>query len=89
MREIKQWKKRTGRNISAVDYYLDSGGGSDAAAAWKSFEKINKKPLQPGDRVLLKSGSKWKGLLVLKICYSVFVNWVNQFSVVSVISVVR
>lgn len=59
------------QSAGAADYYLDSVGGRDeaagmsAGAAWKSFEKISKISLKPGDRVLLKSGSKFKGLLVL------------------------
>jgi Right handed beta helix region len=50
-------------------YYVDSLQGSDAnagrapGAAWKSLEKVNATTFRPGDRILLKSGSVWKGQL--------------------------
>lgn len=53
----------------AATYYLDFEGGSDSNAgtaknaAWKTLEKINGVKVQPGDRILLKSGSAWQGQL--------------------------
>jgi hypothetical protein len=53
----------------AATYYLDSGGGSDSNpgtsrnAPWKTLEKVNGATLQPGDRILFKSGSVWHGQL--------------------------
>ena len=50
-------------------YYVDSVAGDDAAAgtlpgtAWKSLTKINQTVFQPGDTLLLKSGSAWIGQL--------------------------
>ena len=50
-------------------YYVDSAQGSDDSAgtsqdqAWKSLDKINSTVFQPGDRILLKSGSIWAGQL--------------------------
>jgi hypothetical protein len=50
-------------------YYIDSQSGDDAAsgisseAPWKNLQKINAIRFQPGDRVLLKSGSVWHGQL--------------------------
>lgn len=50
-------------------YYIDSIAGNDARAgtspetAWKSLAKINATTFRPGDRILLKSGSEWKGQL--------------------------
>lgn len=50
-------------------YYVDSVGGNDAHAgttadtAWKSLAKINRTVLEPGDTLLLKSGSTWTGQL--------------------------
>jgi Right handed beta helix region len=54
---------------SASTYYVDSTDGNDTAAGtaptapWKSLEKINSATFQPGDRILLKSGSVWRGQL--------------------------
>ena len=54
---------------SAATYYVDSLGGDDAAdglspqTAWQSLEKVNKNPAQPGDQVLFKRGSLWRGSL--------------------------
>jgi hypothetical protein len=50
-------------------YYVDSRGGNDAnagttpEAAWKSLGKVNGTTFQPGDRILLKSSSVWRGQL--------------------------
>lgn len=54
---------------TAADYYVDSTAGDDAragtspAAAWRTLEKINGAAFQPGDRLLLRSGSSWTGML--------------------------
>src|SRR5258708_3101610 len=51
----------------AATYYLDFGGGSDSnegmspKQAWKTLAKVNGFKFQPGDRVLLRSGSVWQG----------------------------
>ena len=53
----------------SVRYYVDAMGGADEndgkspAAAWRSLEKINAHSFQPGDEILLKSGSPWTGTL--------------------------
>lgn len=50
-----------------VAYYVDSQSGNDAnsgtsaAAAWKSLDKVNLTTFQPGDSILLASGSSWTG----------------------------
>ena len=50
-------------------YYVDSIAGNDdnsgttPANAWKSLAKVNATTFLPGDRILLKSGSVWKGQL--------------------------
>jgi hypothetical protein len=57
------------RPALAATYYVDSAGGNDAAsgrrpsAAWRSLEKVNQVLFQPGDRILLRSGSSWTGRL--------------------------
>ena len=57
------------RSGAGVVYYVDSASGSDDNAgtkedqAWKSLEKINSTQFQPGDKILLKSGSVWTGQL--------------------------
>ena len=55
--------------VQAATYHVDSVGGNDAndgrtpAAAWRSLAKANTTTFQPGDRLLLKSGSVWTGQL--------------------------
>ena len=50
-------------------YYVDSAAGEDSASGtrpetpWKSLQKVNATTFQPGDRILLKSGSVWHGQL--------------------------
>jgi hypothetical protein len=50
-------------------YYVDSRGGDDANvgtnpdAAWKTLEKVNATTFRPGDQILLKSSSVWRGQL--------------------------
>jgi hypothetical protein len=54
---------------AATTYYIDSARGSDAnpgntpSAPWKTLRKINQTDFQPGDKILLKSGSEWQGQL--------------------------
>lgn len=53
-------------------YYIDSRSGSDSHdglspdRAWKTFSIANNKEFKPGDRILLKCGSKWSGSLAPK-----------------------
>jgi hypothetical protein len=53
----------------ARTYYIDSVAGNDdntgttPVNAWKSLVKVNATTFLPGDRILLKSGSVWKGQL--------------------------
>jgi hypothetical protein len=57
----------------ATDYYLDSRRGDDSksgkskVAAWRSLEKANAADFKPGDRLLLKCGSRFAGGLKLKL----------------------
>lgn len=50
-------------------YYVDSAAGDDTAAGtseahpWASLEKVNQTVLRPGDKVLFKAGSVYKGQL--------------------------
>lgn len=52
-------------------YYVDSAAGSDLSpgtsrsAPWKTLDKINASHFVPGDRILLRAGSRWQGQLVL------------------------
>lgn len=63
-------------------YYVDSAGGHDtaggtsAAAAWKTFAKVNATVFGPGDRILLKAGSSWsaEGDQVAKEAYD-YTQW--------------
>ncbi|OUS76058.1 hypothetical protein B1748_14705 [Paenibacillus sp. MY03] len=54
---------------AGTDYYVDAANGNDAntgtsaGTAWASLAKVNATTFQPGDRLLLKSGSVWTGQL--------------------------
>lgn len=54
---------------SPATYYVDGASGNDSntgtnpEAPWKSLQKVNSTTFQPGDRILLKSGSVWHGQL--------------------------
>lgn len=53
-------------NTIGTDYYVDATGGDDShdgtspARAWRSFEPVNAKTFEPGDRILLKAGEVWE-----------------------------
>jgi hypothetical protein len=57
----------------ARDFYLDSRRGHDARdgmsarAAWQSLERANAARFGPGDRLLLRRGSRFRGGLKLKL----------------------
>ena len=59
-------------NLFAVDYYLSSSTGNDnndgqsSQKPFKSLEKIEKLPLSPGDKILLKKGDTFYGCINLK-----------------------
>ncbi len=50
-------------------YHVDCQNGNDAnngrspSSAWRSLDKANRAPLQPGDSLLFKRGCKWTGTL--------------------------
>jgi hypothetical protein len=54
---------------SGVTYYINSDAGDDTlsgsaeAQAWKSLERFNQQTFAPGDRILFKTGSRYKGQL--------------------------
>lgn len=58
-------------SLRATTYYVNSQTGNDSnsgvssARPWKSLEKVNGTRFSAGDRVLLHSGSRWQGQLVL------------------------
>ncbi len=51
-------------------YYVDAEKGNDNAdglsplRAWRSLRKVNSFPLEPGDGILFKRGSQWRGILI-------------------------
>ena len=57
-----------GKEIGTT-YYVDSRAGNDAnpgkspEAAWKTLDRVNTITFQPGDRILLKSSSSFRGQL--------------------------
>jgi len=56
-------------SASGAVYYADSRNGDDscdgmsADTAWRSLEKVNAAPLKPGDSMLFRRGSFWRGQL--------------------------
>ncbi len=54
---------------AAADYYIDSRSGSDAndgrspKRAWKSLDRVNSVAFKPGDRVLFRKGTRYRGQL--------------------------
>lgn len=52
---------------SGIVYYVDAEDGDDnnpgtsPEQAWKSLTKVTATTFQPGDQILLKSGSVWNG----------------------------
>jgi hypothetical protein len=54
---------------AAREFYVDDTSGSDSNSGttpgdpWKSLEKVNSTPFQPGDAVSFKRGSAWNGNL--------------------------
>ncbi len=50
-------------------YYVDAQSGNDTASgrdrarAWRSLDRVNSVNFQPGDRILLRAGSRWTGQL--------------------------
>ncbi len=54
--------------VSGATYYVDSRGGEDANSGtqekpWRTLAKVNAAKFEPGDRVLFRGGSVWKGQL--------------------------
>jgi hypothetical protein len=56
-------------DLPAAEFYVDSQNGSDQAAgtspetAWLSLAPVNRNIFEPGDRILLKAGSRFRGQL--------------------------
>ncbi len=61
--------KRTWKSPGGTAYYVDSAGGSDAGdghsarRAWRSLNRVNAGVFGPGDRILMRAGSRWAGFL--------------------------
>lgn len=57
--------------LNAATYYVDSRAGDDAntgtaqSQAWNSLKNVNGNRFQPGDRILLRAGSRWQGQLLI------------------------
>jgi len=60
---------RTWKSPGGTSYFVDSERGNDAnngrsaAHPWRSLDRVNAGVFGPGDRILLKSGSRWAGFL--------------------------
>ena len=58
-------------NILPAVYYVDSNNGNDhnnglsADSPWNSLSKVNSFPFKPGDSILFKKNSSWKGQLLI------------------------
>ena len=59
-------------SLRAATFYVNSQTGNDSNAGvspvhpWKTLEKVNETHLGHGDRILLHSGSRWQGQLVVR-----------------------
>ena len=57
--------------VNATNYYIDSNNGDDKNSglspeqAWASLTKVNNTSFHAGDSILFKSGSVWKGQLLI------------------------
>lgn len=52
----------------SATYYVDAAAGDDsargdAAAPWRTLERVNRQAFAPGDAILFKSGCRWQGQL--------------------------
>ena len=60
---------RTWKSPGGTAYYVDSAAGSDANDGhsarhpWRSLDRVNSGTFGPGDRILLRAGSRWAGFL--------------------------
>ncbi len=58
--------------LRATTYFVDSKTGNDLSSGtspfhpWKSLKMVNESHYSPGDRILFRCGSRWKGQLSLK-----------------------
>jgi hypothetical protein len=56
-------------HAEATTYYVDSLAGADGAdgagpeRAWRTLDRVNAQPLEPGDAVLFRAGCEWTGQL--------------------------
>ena len=56
----------------AATYYVDSAHGKDSnpgtapGAPWQTLAKVSAEEFRPGDRILFRSGSAWRGQLAPK-----------------------
>ncbi len=60
---------RVSAQQKAAVYHVDPQGddgrnGLSPQTAWRSLERVNTAPLQPGDRVLFRRGGQWRGQLL-------------------------
>src|SRR5690242_13857779 len=49
-------------------YYVAGSGNDNASgrsprAAWKTLERVNRQPFEPGDSIRFKAGDEWHGQL--------------------------
>lgn len=55
--------------LAGTAYYVDAQSGNDTASgldsghAWRTLARVNNTTFQPGDRILLRAGSRWTGQL--------------------------
>ena len=61
--------KRIWKSLGGTAYYVDSARGKDAdtgrsrARPWRTLDRVNAGVFGPGDRILLRAGSRWAGFL--------------------------
>ena len=62
--------QRTWKSSGQTCYYVDSRHGDDRndglseARPWRSLNRVNAGEFARGDKILLRAGSRWRGLIV-------------------------
>jgi len=65
-------KERNSERNAPVTFYIDDRNGNDSndgrseSTAWQSLDQVNRVNFIPGDKILFRSGGKWRGQLYPK-----------------------
>ncbi len=63
--------KAAGASTAARTFHVSAAGNDESSGlspqkAWKTLDRVNRAPFEPGDAILLRSGDVWKGQLQLQ-----------------------